>query len=71
MPRKLTGQRSQRLVGRRKLFSQARSRSILQRRRYRRSGRPSCVRWRFFLRLGAINSNPRSCRNRSSSGSLS
>ena len=57
MPRKLTAWRSQRLLMRRKFFSHANRRSTFQRRRYRRRGRPSWVRFR-RRRLGAIELDP-------------
>ena len=58
MPRKFSTSRSHRVTSRRQLCSQAKNRSTTQRRRYRRSGRPSCVAGRTRLSLcGAIRSN--------------
>ena len=64
MPRKFSTCRSQRVTTRRELWSQAKSRSIFQRRFARRSGRPSCVR----RAAAAIRARSSRCRTASSAG---
>ncbi len=53
--RKFSAWRSQRVTSRRQLESQAKKRSLVQRRRTRRRHRPSCVRWRRRRRCAATS----------------